>query len=92
MKTGYLHDLDTIASYCPFCLCLLAPLSFATSRTLVIIWRAATAGVQNFSKKQNRCKFLDANITRVALEFWDIGWFACLYRGTFGQIAFFQKR
>jgi hypothetical protein len=49
-KKGYLHDLDTIASYYPFSLYLSAPLSIVTSRTLVVIWCAADAGVQTFQK------------------------------------------
>jgi hypothetical protein len=92
MKIGCLHDPDTTTSYYPFFLCLSALPSAATSRTLVIIQHAAAAGVQTFQKKENMCKFLDANLIRVAPKCWDTGGLSYLYHGTFGRRAYLQKR
>jgi hypothetical protein len=36
--------------------------------------------------------FLDTNLIQVALECHDTGGLVCLYHGTFGRSAYFQKR
>jgi hypothetical protein len=95
MKKGYLHDPDTVTSYYPFSLCLMAPSSAATSRTLVVIWRATAVASKLFKKTKIDVNFyqceMDANLIRVAPECQDTGGLDRLYRGTFGRWTYFQK-
>jgi hypothetical protein len=77
MKEKVICPIQQQSSSIILSLCLSAPPSVVTFRTLVVIWHAATADMQTFQKIKigaNFCRCeIDANLIRVAHESVDIG-------------------
>jgi hypothetical protein len=89
----FLQDLDTIFSYYPFSLYSSALSSTMTLRTFVVFGTQPRRASKFFKKRKIGVKFcqceIDANLIWVAPECRDIAGLARLYRGTFGERAYF---